>query len=255
MTLFLYLAISLGIQVLLFIPAFFFKTDKLTDLSYSLSFAALAVTGALLSSREPLGLLACGLILAWSARLGIFLFTRILKIKRDTRFDGIREHFFKFGSFWLIQGVTVWLVLLPYVLMLNRKSVFTVVTGSGLLIWAAGLIIETTADFQKKRFRDQLENTGRWIETGLWKVSRHPNYFGEILCWTGFYLFAAPALDPAGRLVALLSPLTIAVLLLFFSGIPPLEKKADLRWGKEEAYQAYKKRTSLLIPWRPKNLS
>jgi steroid 5-alpha reductase family enzyme len=253
MTLLFFLVISLGIQILLFIPAFLLKTDKLTDLSYSLSFAALAVTGTLLSSREPLELLACGLILAWSARLGIFLFTRILKMKRDKRFDGVRENFFRFASFWLIQGVTVWLVLLPYVLMLNRKSVFTVVTGSGLLIWAAGLIIETTADFQKKRFRDQPENKGRWIETGLWKVSRHPNYFGEVLCWIGFYLFTYSSLTTTSRLIALVSPLAILALLLFFSGIPPLEKSADRRWGEDKDYKAYKERTSLLIPWRPKN--
>ena len=255
MTLFLYLGISLAIQITLFIPAFLFKTDKLTDLSYSLSFAALAVTGALFSSRGLLDLLGCALVLVWSARLGIFLFTRILKMKKDRRFDGIRENVLKFGSFWFIQGITVWLVLLPYFLMVNSKSLFTVVSGSGLVIWTAGLVMEAVADLQKQRFRRKAENKGRWIETGLWKVSRHPNYFGEILCWIGFYLYAAPSLDPAGRLLALLSPLTISTLLLFFSGIPPLEKKADLRWGKDEAYQAYKKRTSLLIPWRPKNLS
>jgi len=253
MNLFHFLAISLGIQVLLFIPAFLFKTDKLTDLSYSLSFAVLAVAGFFFTSRPPLSSLACALILAWSIRLGLFLFSRILKMKRDKRFDGVRENLFRFGSFWLIQGITVWVILLPYFLLLKNRNIFTAVSGAGLVIWIAGLTMETVADFQKKRFRSCPENKGKWIETGVWKVSRHPNYFGEILCWIGFYLFAAPSLAPIGRLIALASPLSISTLLLFFSGIPPLEKSADRRWGKEEAYQAYKARTSLLIPWPPKN--
>jgi steroid 5-alpha reductase family enzyme len=91
--------------------------------------------------------------------------------------------------------------------------------------------------------------TGKWISIGLWKYSRHPNYFGEILCWIGIYIFAFSSLTNLDKLIALISPAYIAFLLIFVTGLPPLEKFADEKWGKDKEYQKYKKRTSILIPW------
>ncbi len=92
------------------------------------------------------------------------------------------------------------------------------------------------------------KNKGTWIDTGIWRYSRHPNYFGEILVWIGLYIYAVPVLALPANLVALISPLLIMCLLLFVSGIPLLEKSANERWVNIPAYQRYKRRTSILVP-------
>ncbi|MBN2454529.1 DUF1295 domain-containing protein [Candidatus Woesearchaeota archaeon] len=247
LTIWHYLLISLGIQVVMFLPAFKFKTDKLTDLSYALTFIILALLAFFLSSYSALKLVAMLMVVAWGLRLGTFLFIRIRKMKTDKRFDGIRENFFRFLRFWILQGLTVWIILIPVLLLMGSESAYTPLTFLGLAVWFTGLLTEATADFQKSKFVKL--KTGKWIETGLWKYSRHPNYFGEILCWVGVYLFAFSSLTPTFRLFGLASPLFIMILLLFVTGLPPLEKGADQRWGSESGYQEYKRRTSVLIPW------
>ena len=109
--------------------------------------------------------------------------------------------------------------------------------------------MESIADHQKYRFRDDPKNKNKWITHGLWQYSRHPNYFGEILVWTGIYLFAFPHLPYNHRLLGIISPLYIFCLLYFVSGVPMLERSANKRWGKDPAYQAYKKKTKVLIPF------
>ncbi len=244
------LLIALAINFILFLVAFAAKTDKLTDASYGLTFIALAIWGA---ARAPSINLCNGVLLVmiviWALRLGGFLVLRIMKTGRDKRFDGRRESFWKFGGFWLSQALTVWVVMLAASQALVRTADLRITALIGLFIWLAGLKIETLADLQKLAFRGQPANKGRWITSGLWRYSRHPNYFGEMLVWVGVYIYAAAALPTGQALVGVLSPLTIIILLRFVSGIPPLEKMADERWGKLKDYQAYKARTSLLIPW------
>jgi steroid 5-alpha reductase family enzyme len=119
----------------------------------------------------------------------------------------------------------------------------------GLGIWFIGLIIEATADIQKYKFKLDKKNKDKFIDIGIWKYSRHPNYFGEILCWVGVYVFVFLSFSISEKLIALIGPLFITTLLLFVSGIPLLEKYADKKWGKEKDYQEYKKNTNILIPW------
>ncbi|HUF47203.1 MAG TPA: DUF1295 domain-containing protein [Vicinamibacterales bacterium] len=118
----------------------------------------------------------------------------------------------------------------------------------GLPVWAAGLTIETVADAQKFRFKSQPGGGAHWVDTGLWSLSRHPNYFGEILCWWGVFLFAWPDL---GRwaLLGMVGPTTLTAILLFFTGIPTLERSAREKWGEDPAYEAYRERTRMLVPW------
>ena len=125
----------------------------------------------------------------------------------------------------------------------------TTLSFVGVVVWAFGLLIEAFADYQKYTFINNEANKGKWIESGLWKYSQHPNYFGEITLWTGVYLFALPALSGASVFIALISPLFIITLLLFVSGIPLLDKGALARWGDNPDYMTYRKRTSKLIPW------
>ena len=247
---FFYLAIALGINILMFIPAFIFKTDKLTDISYALSFIILIIISLLNNPFSALNLAVALMVTIWGVRLGGFLFIRIRKIKKDNRFDGMRESFTKFLKFWLLQGLTVWIILIPS--LLSMSSEVQIVFLIGFVIWLIGLIIESTADIQKYIFKQNKKNKDKFISSGVWKYSRHPNYFGEMLCWIGIYLTVFFSLSPIEKILGLASPLFIIILLLFFTGLPPLEKYADKKWGKTKEYKNYKKRTSILIPWIPK---
>jgi steroid 5-alpha reductase family enzyme len=231
------LIFSMVFNILMFIPAFIFKTDKLTDLSYAITFIGLSIYIFLSKTFSIGNLLLFLMILAWALRLGTFLFIRIQKQKKDDRFDNIRNKFFKFLGFWLLQGFTVWIVMLSVILFDGKYNLI------GLLIWFCGLLIESFADAQKSRFIKNPKNKGDFISSGLWKNSRHPNYFGEIMCWVGVYVFSGV------WFFGIISPLYIFSLLSFVSGIPILEKKADKIWGKRKDYQEYKKSTSILVPW------
>ena len=245
-----YLLIAVGINMVMFIPGFLLKTDKLTDLSYSLSFIILIIVSVIFSDISPAKIVLSSMIIIWGLRLGIFLFIRIHKIRYDRRFDGIRESFLRFLRFWVLQGLAVWVILLPALLFISGET--GRVSWVGIAVWALGLLTESFADFQKYRFNQKNRGKGKFINTGLWKYSRHPNYFGEILCWVGVYTFTFGSLSPTQKVIGLTSPLFIMVLLLFVTGIPLLEKQADIRGGSQKSYMDYKKKTSILIPWIPK---
>lgn len=159
----------------------------------------------------------------------------------------MRNNFLRFFLFWTLQGVSVWLLMLPILALSGSSTRITIVTILGFFTWLSGLFIEATADYQKLKFSQNQKNQAGWIDTGLWHYSRHPNYFGEILVWTGFYLFVFSSLTTAGRFISLASPLYITVLLLFVSGVPILEKSADKKWGNDKRYIKYRQSTSLLI--------
>ena len=191
------------------------------------------------------------MVIAWALRLGIFLFVRIRKIQKDKRFDGIRESFLRFIKFWLLQGVTVFVILLPALFFITGDAAR--VWWLGLLVWLLGFLIESTADFQKYLFKQDKSNKDKFISTGIWRYSRHPNYFGEILCWLGIYIFVLPSLSLLQAAIALISPAAISFLLIFATGIPPLERYADKKWGNLKEYKEYKRSTSILIPWLRKS--
>lgn len=247
MELYFYLLLALGINLLMFIPAFIFKTDRLTDISYALSFVILMTIAWIM---EPLSLentLVALMVTLWAIRLGSFLFVRIGKMRRDKRFDGRRESFTKFLSFWSLQGITVGIVLIPALLFMGKinKSVLNI----GVFIWLTGLMIETIADAQKFRFNQDPANKGKFIDRGLWKFSRHPNYFGEILIWIGLYIYVFQSFSTFEKLYTLAGPLFITILLLFISGIPTVEKRAKEKFADDPAYLRYIHSTSILIPW------
>jgi steroid 5-alpha reductase family enzyme len=190
------------------------------------------------------------MITIWGLRLSGYLFYRIIKTKKDNRFDGIRNNFFKFAGFWSIQTLIIFLIMIPVIILLNNKAYIPLSTLNiiGFFIWCSGFIIEAIADQQKFSFRNNPKNKNKWIETGLWRNSRHPNYFGEILCWIGVFIYVIPVLNNLAW-ISIISPISIIVTLLFFSGIPPLEKRSDKEYCKNPKYIEYKKNTSVLIPW------
>lgn len=242
-----YLAVSIGINVLLFFPAYLFKTDKLTDFSYSFTFIVLSLFAFFSVPYAPNKLILMLMIILWALRLGIFLVARIWTVKKDRRFDAFRDSFTGFLKFWLLQGFAVWVIMIPALFYFNTETPYFSYIGFGL--WLIGLIIESVADYQKFSFKLKAENKDKFIQSGLWKYSRHPNYFGEILVWIGAYLFVVLTLTPLQMAIGVLSPLFIILLLAFVSGLPQLESYADKKWGADKGYQDYKKKTSILVPW------
>lgn len=244
------LVVSLVINLSMFLIAFRLQSDKLTDISYAVTFATIAIWGFVNSSHTWYHLLLMIMVLIWATRLGSFLLYRVIKNGKDARFDAMRGNFIKFGKFWLAQAVTVWVMMIPsmFAFASSAQSSSTVLLVVGLSLWAIGLICEGTADIQKLVFSSNPNNKKKWIESGIWKYSRHPNYFGEILVWIGVYCSALVTLSSLQSTVGLVSPLFITILLLFISGVPILEKSADKRWGDNASYRRYRARTSLLIP-------
>jgi steroid 5-alpha reductase family enzyme len=238
------------IQWLAFVPAYLFQTEKFFDLTGSLTYISVTLLAVLLSGRvDGRSLLLMALVLVWALRLGTFLFTRVRRAGKDDRFDEIKPSFIRFLNVWTIQGLWVTFTLAAALVVFTSASrkeldLFALV---GLLVWMAGFAIEASADAQKRRFSADPENKGKFIQTGLWARSRHPNYFGEILLWIGVAVIALPVLQ-GWQWVALVSPVFVALLLTRVSGVPLLEKKADQKWGGQEDYEAYKKRTPVLVP-------
>jgi steroid 5-alpha reductase family enzyme len=196
--------------------------------------------------------LLLALVIIWATRLGTFLFRRIRKAGKDTRFDEIKPSFIRFLNTWTLQGLWVTFTLaaaLAAITATTRKEL-DVFAAIGFLVWVFGFTFEVTADTQKSRFRADPNNKGKFIHTGLWAWSRHPNYFGEIVLWVGVAIIALPVLR-GWQWVTLISPVFVALLITRISGVPLLEKQADERWGGQEEYEAYKERTPVLIP-RPR---
>ncbi len=250
------LIISLGINVFFFLIAITRKTDKVTDLSYSMTFLVISIYYLTQMSSPTLSLLIPSfLVIIWSIRLGIYLFIRILKIKKDERFNQMHDKPLRFAGFWVLQAFTVWLVQCPLSIFFSSQPHpgYLTINLAGAGIWLIGLVIESISDYQKYRFKIQPENKNRWIDSGLWYYSRHPNFFGESMLWWGIFIYLAPTLTGWSWL-GLIGPLFITLMLLFVSGIPLLEKKADNKYGKNPDYQAYKTRTNLFVPWFPKKL-
>lgn len=244
-----FLVVSIIFNLIVFIPAFIFKTDKLTDISYSLTFIFLTFWALSQNDTNLYKFILAFLILIWALRLGTYLFIRINKTGRDKRFDGLREDFLKFLGFWLLQGVSVWVVMISSLLFFafgTEPNIWLFIIG--VITFLKGLIIETIADWQKYKFINNPENKGKWIQSGLWKYSRHPNYLGEIMVWIGIYLLTFSGLENWPMIWALISPVYIFSLIRFVSGIPILEKKAEEKWGSNPDYQNYKKETGILLP-------
>ena len=240
---------SVGFNLLMFIPAYLFRTDKLTDISYSLTFLAISAYALLKGDFHLEKFVVFAMVSIWAIRLGGYLLIRIHKMGRDKRFDEMRSEFWSFFGFWFLQGVSVFIIIIPSAFFLLKKEVsFNSLSFFGIFIWAIGLIIESIADNQKFQFKLKSVNTNKWPENGLWKYSRHPNYLGEILVWFGLFVTSFYSLTQNEAIISFISPIFISVLLLFISGIPLLEKKHNEKWANSIAYQTYKQLTGKLFP-------
>jgi len=241
------------IQWIVFIPSFINKTEHFYDLTGSIAYITITVVALLLSPELDARALMIGvMVIIWAARLGTFLFRRVRKAGADQRFDAIKVSFPRFLMAWTLQGLWVSFSLAAALAAITStiRVPFEFFAGAGLLVWLFGFSFEVIADTQKSRFKADPENEGKFINTGLWSWSRHPNYFGEIVLWIGVAIASIPVLR-GWQWAAMISPVFITLLLTRISGIPLLEKRADEKWGGQEDYEAYKSRTSVLIPLPP----
>lgn len=247
-------AVSFAINWMIFLPSWLAQTEHYFDLTGSLCFITLALLALNLSPNQDLRAIILTLIICiWAARLGSFLFLRVRQDGSDGRFDAIKPGFTRFLVTWSIQALWVFVTSAAALTAISstQRAPLETVAYIGIVLWATGFLLEIVADRQKRRFKANPANEGRFISSGLWAWSRHPNYFGEILLWMGVAMVAAPVLS-GWQLVSLISPVFVVLLLTRVSGIPLLEARSDKRWGSEPEYQSYKQNTPVLIPRPPK---
>ena len=237
------------VQWVVFVPSWFAHTEHFFDLTGSLTYlAVVALTLLSRGSVTPYSLLVAAMVTAWALRLGAFLATRVRAAGSDSRFDAMKYRFAWFLMTWTLQGLWV---------LLTAGAALAAITSPedrqieafallGVALWAFGFGIEVAADEQKRRFRARPENLDRFITTGVWARSRHPNYFGEILLWFGVAVAAFPSLS-GWSMVTLVSPLFVWLFLTRVSGVPLLEAAADRRWAGNPEYEAYKASTPVLL--------
>lgn len=247
-------AIGFVLHWIIFLPSFAFQTEHYFDLTGSLSYISTVLAAIYLSPNlDTRDMIICAMIAIWAARLGSFLFWRIKKDGQDKRFVVMKTQFFWFLMTWTLGGL--WVLVTMAAGLAAMTSDASIPLGPmaylGIALWVAGMLIEVVADSQKTQFRKVPENRDRYITTGLWAWSRHPNYFGEITLWLGLALVALPVLS-GWQLATMISPIFVYVLLTKISGIPLLERMAKKKWGSEPEFISYTESTPALILRKPR---
>ncbi len=256
---------SLVVAALLLVAIFVFtwrlslRLDNFSfvDVAWSFAFGPIAVWYAVAGSGWEMRRWAIAVLVAgWSLRLGIHLWQRIAghHPKEDPRYAVLRERWQgdlsgKFLKFFLAQGVLVWLLMLPvFLISLQAEPTFQPLEIIGLALWLVALIGEGISDAQLKRFKRANTDPNAVCKVGLWRYSRHPNYFFQSLLWWALFLMALPA--PWGW-SAVIAPLAVLFFLLKVTGIPLTEKLAVEKRG--DIYRDYQRTTSAFVPWFPKD--
>ena len=251
--------VSFFVHWIVAVPSLITSSEKYFDftgmiatlLVVSTAILALLNSGQQASTRSTI----VGIFVSlWTLRLGIFLYKRIVKSGEDKRFRGIKKSFSKFLMTWTLSALWVFLstVNAVTVIVLNSLQPIGLFFVLGGALWVLGFGFEMVADRQKKHFSEQPENIDKFITQGLWSISRHPNYFGEIILWIGIAIISLPLLS-GWQFMTLVSPVFVFLLLTKISGLPFLEDKAEKKWGKDKDYIEYKNKTPILVPFFGKN--
>eukprot|EP00116_Pleurobrachia_bachei_P007985 sb/3468247/ len=247
--------LDFGIQALFGSVALLLDTEKFFDFVGSLTFILCGTVSYYQNTDESLEkfkFIQCCFICLWAGKLGTFLLARVLKEGEDKRFREIKKDKSRFFKVWMIQGAWVYLNMIPSIFVFQGSSVNTereVLSTIGWSLFLFGLLFETVADYQKTMFRADPSNKGKFITTGLWSISRHPNYFGEILLWYGMWLAAVPFFTSPLAYLSVLCPTLTALQITYLSGVPMLEKSGIEKWGNEEDYVRYMEKTPCLLPF------
>ena len=240
------------IQWVAYIPAYVFQTEKFYDLTGSLTYLSVTWYALILASGDFANANLANtvivlLISLWALRLGSFLFMRIHKDGEDKRFRTIKPSATQFFMTWTLQGLWVSLCSMCALTAISSDSgvVVNALFYFGLGLFVLGFSTEIVADNQKSKFRSFPENRDKFITTGLWAKSRHPNYFGEIVLWAGIAVMSFSSLE-GWQYLTLISPIFTYILLVYVSGVRMLEARADKKWGHDEDYKKYKANTPVL---------
>jgi len=244
------LGLSVVVQVVSWVIAAALHTEKFYDLVGSLTFLLVSSLSHKASIQSARHNVASYLVMAWACRLGTFLAIRVIRDGGDRRFDKVKHDPAVFLKYWVIQGLWVFITLVPTITlnMSKRNPALGMRDYLGWTIWGLGFLIEVVADMQKSVFRSDPANEGQFISSGLWSVSRHPNYFGEILLWFGLYV-ACSAVFRGWEYLTVASPIFVMLLITRLSGVPLLEASGLKRWGGSAEYQRYIRDVPVLIPF------
>nr|XP_002124274.1 uncharacterized protein LOC100182009 [Ciona intestinalis] len=239
------------IQLVGFAVAFALQTEKFYDLTGSCTFILVAQASLRWrANRQFRRVLLSTMVTVWAARLGLFLFYRVLHEGGDKRFNKVKSKPVTFLIYWMIQGVWIIVMSAPVLFVNNERQNVPINTRDyvGFAVWLFGMFFEIMADLQKLTFRNNPDNAGKFISSGLWSISRHPNYFGEIVLWVGVFIIASSDLT-GWTWVSILSPVFLYYLLNNVSGVPILERSGLKRYGELPEYKQYINTVPVLVPF------
>ena len=238
------------IHLLIFVPSYFFQTEKFFDLTGTISYVSSVLfiffKSNTVESINLGSLVLSTFIIIWSLRLGTFLFLRIKKAGEDRRFNEIKKSFSWFFMTFSVSGMWVTICSICALTGIANGIIISGTTIIGIIIFIIGFTIEIIADSQKTKFRANDDNKDKFISSGLWKYSRHPNYLGEIILWLGISLISFSSLE-GFQYITLISPIFTYLLLVNVSGINFLEKSGKKKWGHLDSYKKYLKETPRLF--------
>lgn len=255
---------SIFLQVLILIISYFtaffiigqiLRNNSVVDIGWGLGFVVVALYTLFEQGNYDAASIVTSILVAiWGLRLFYFIMRRNWGKPEDFRYVNFRK---KWGNrfpwlkaylkVYLLQAVFMYIVSLSIIITNSTegKTNILIFTAIGMFIWIIGFFFEAVGDYQLKKFKGGGKNKGRILKTGLWKYTRHPNYFGEAVMWWGIFIIS---LASARWYIALVSPVVMTYLLLFVSGVPMLEKK----YADNPEFMEYKKETSKFFPWFPK---
>lgn len=227
------------------------KRMDVADIAWGIGFPLISWSAFFISGFSLPALVVNILITLWGARLASHIYIRNHKKEEDPRYAAWRKEWknFYIRSFlqvFVLQSVLLLIIAIPSIYInISRQFELNVFMYLGLLVWLVGYYFEVIGDRELSEFIKDPSNKGKIMDKGLWKYTRHPNYFGEVVMWWGIFLFGITL--PYG-IFTIIGPATITLLILYVSGVPMLEK----RYEGNVAYEKYKKKTSVFIPWFPK---
>ena len=239
-----------AIQIIVFIPSFIFRTEHYYDLTGGITYISTMVIALVLKNNyqsiDLISLLLGSMVIIWATRLSLFLFLRVKKSGEDVRFKKIKHSFSWFLMTFMLQGMWVFMCVFPALIVISSfNSGLNNYAIVGSAIWLFGFIFEIVADYQKSYFNKF--NKGKFISSGLWSMSRHPNYFGEFMLWLGITIASIGYIDNY-KYIVFLTPIFVYLLLTRVSGVNLLEEIGDKRWSNNKDYKDYKKNTPIFFP-------
>ncbi|GAU78102.1 DUF1295 domain-containing protein [Fusibacter sp. 3D3] len=239
--------------ILFFMASIRLKNNSIVDFGWGLGFVLTNFYLIIIKGNISIGVGIVTLcITLWGGRLFLHIFKRNWGKPEDFRYATWRKEWGKwviprsFFQVFMLQGIIMFIIMLPVISIYQYETEpIGILMGTGICIWIIGFYFEVVGDYQLSQFKKNSLNKGKIMSTGLWRYTRHPNYFGEATMWWGLFIVGSSYGNPMWTII---SPISITLLLLFVSGVPMLEKEMKHKDGYEE----YAHKTALFVPFPPK---